>query len=59
MVLPVIRVLSYSHYGASDAFVILDSGRHVLRNHHGILLLSEKIDFRLLCLFHKGICLFL
>ena len=41
---PVVRVLSYSDDGTSDLLVISDHGREVLRNHDGVLLVSEKVD---------------
>ena len=53
---PVIRVFAYCNYRAGQTLVILNRSRVVVRDHYGILPVSEKVDRRFLGLGYKLFC---
>ena len=55
VVSPVVWVFAHRNDSSAQLLVISDDCRHVPRDHHGVLLLSEKIDRRRLSLLHKGL----
>ena len=54
---PVIRILADSDDGASELLVVSYHCRHILRNGHSVLLVTEKIYGRLFGLLRKCLCL--